>query len=222
MPYLLHKDLLRDRSPYFATRLKDCWDGKQDEIELTGVSTRAFEVVIDWMYSGVVPDYVSKESGGRGPLLDVLPELYHAADVLMMTQLQNELVDTYLVHGRQSGGAWTLTGVRSAHVYEIVNTPLYQLILKSCVRNLMKAPTESDKFDEKVAAIEQHSQAVLDVLRIINKYQHEQWSNPWKGDWCEFHIHPEGETCGSQRTPPNKRIKLSSWSAPTPVDFERY
>lgn len=138
MPYLLHKDLLRDRSPYFATRLKDCWDGRQDEIELTGVSTWAFEVVIDWMYSGVVPDYVSKESGGRGPLLDVLPELYHAADVLMMTQLQNELVDTYLAHGRQSGGAWTLTGVRSAHVYEIVHTPLYQLVLKSCVRNLMK------------------------------------------------------------------------------------
>lgn len=207
-PYLLHKDLLMDSSPYFATRLKDCWDGKQVEIEQINVSTRAFEVIIDWMYSGVVPDYATQVSDNLSSFADRLPEMYRAADVLMMTKLQNRLVDANLASSRQKPSSWSFLGVANAHLWEITHTPLYQLILKSRTKRLVDEPRESDEFEDATDHVRPYPEAVMDVLRMTNKYLTEKWSKPCEGDWCEFHIHPDGETCDTQGAPPNKKIKL--------------
>ena len=206
--YRLHKDLLRNRSPYFATRLKDCWDGTQAEIELTHVSTRSFEVAIDWMYSESVPEYVPKKIGDKGPLLIDLAELYQVADLLMITQLQNQLVDTELHDARELENHWTLAGVVSAHVHGVTHTPLYQLILKDYVKHMLDEPLGVNAFRNKTAILQEHPQAAIDVLHTIHDYNRSKWAYPCNGNFCEFHVHPDGQICdSSSESPPNKKIK---------------
>lgn len=161
------------------------------------------------MYFAGVLDYVINAPGGRRERVCDIPELYHAADVLMATRLQNQLVDMQLARARQTKGHCDLRAVRDAHVHMVTRTPLYQLIFKSCVKRLADSPTESEEFEWQTVQLGRYPGAVLDVLRMTNKHLKEKWSDPWVGDWCEFHIHPDGERCDSQHQPPSKRIKLS-------------
>lgn len=165
------------------------------------MSIRAFEVAIDWMYTGRVPDYVANESGGRGPLAAELPELYHAADLLMMIELQNQLIDTDLSAENREGLVWGLRSVADAHAYEILHTPLYQLILRDCAKHLVNDPLSRDKFDAEMAAVREYPQAVLDMFRAFNDYHNSNWPYPHEDDWCKFHIHPDGQECHLQKQP---------------------
>jgi len=161
------------------------------------------------MYFAGVLDRAIHAPGSRRECVWNVPELYHAADVLMITKLQNQLVDTCLAAARQMKRHWRLKTVRDAHTHMVMHTPVYQLILRSCVKWLVDSPTESDEFARETVQLEGYPEAVLDLLRMTNRCLREKWSDPWVGDWCEFHIHPDGERCDPQHQSPSKRIKLS-------------
>lgn len=35
---------------------KECWEGKKEEVTLTQISSDGFSIILDWMYTGRLPD----------------------------------------------------------------------------------------------------------------------------------------------------------------------
>ncbi|KAK5088346.1 hypothetical protein LTR05_002564 [Lithohypha guttulata] len=125
---------------------------------------------------------------------------YKAADRLMMTDLQNELVSNDLRMLRNHDMRWTLVDVFGMGKLELDHTPYYQLILKSAVHAIMAMPPKEEIANEEITKLSDCPSAMADVLRHINKYNRKPWQHVETGDWCEYHIHANGNKCNAAKS----------------------
>lgn len=133
----IHSGLAATESSLFRVKVKDCWYTDGAKTKLPEISSRAFDVIVDWKDFGrlrggvmVIVDDEAK------PVSDCTREAFNATDVLVMVDLQNELFNTiaacYLEHG-----VWcTLHGLRSAYDDDLRHTKYHQMLLKSAVEGM--------------------------------------------------------------------------------------
>lgn len=50
--------MLVAKSPFFATCLKDCWNGNTNKVQLKDEVPSAFEVLVDWLYTESLPSHL--------------------------------------------------------------------------------------------------------------------------------------------------------------------
>lgn len=144
-PFQLHRQLLIDKSPYFETRLKACWEGSADKLELDDFSVEGFEIVVDWMYTNEIPERLrcSQERDSDAivnALHTLLLPAYQAADMLMIADLQNKLVDLEIELFHAEGQTWSIRRVKTLHRLNLAHTPYYDLVIKSSVGTLSNLP----------------------------------------------------------------------------------
>lgn len=189
----VHRSLLVKKSVYFATRLKDCWDGKKDEpLEMTHVDVNGFEVVVDFLYNNALPERITDHDD----LNDMNPVLkaYKAADQLAMFQLQNALVDSNVSQFRKLQRYWELHGILDVHKFGLQHTPLYKLMLQSCVEELGKRLHKGVR-DKQLSLLAKHPEAVLDVVKCMSEFIDKPWKEPYNQPYCRYHIHEDNQKC---------------------------
>lgn len=194
----IHKQVLVDKCPYFAFRLKDCWDGKIGEpLKIEDVNVEGFKEVVNWLYSGTLPQATKSldDKWSRS-----IKSAYKVADQLAMTNLQNMLIDSKLEYFKTQNVAYTLNAVRYVWDAQLSHTPYYQMVLKSSVRRFMTKQLDEEEVVYQTAKMMSHPQAVVDVLRVINEYNKKAWINVAYGNPCEYHIHPDGKRCDGPST----------------------
>lgn len=218
VPFNIHKDLLCAQSPYCAARLSGSWkDDHTTGLKFPDFKAWPFSIIFDWLYSGNISvhfldfpceknldlcdseidddDHDDDTPGWLGWL-----ELYRTADLLLMTELPNQMVDHDLAYQdrKEPGGrwGWDFCWVTRWHEKNITHTPYYQLFLDDAVENLQTATIyEKDWYDRKLETMLRHPQCLADLLRKIYQWTSKSaWGKPTLDDRCKYHIHKSCET----------------------------
>lgn len=186
---------MQEKSPYFASRLKDCWDGKDNEsLTLEDVSVEGFEVVADWIYSNTLPERTKTYNGVRD-VKYYIKVAYKAADQLVMEVLQNKLIDVLIERHRQP--SWSRHGLTNLHDIGLMHTPFYQLMLRDHIVNTI-GPAYALNDDQSAKVVEQingYPEIMADLISGIHKYSKAPWKAATQGDQCVYHIHADGKKC---------------------------
>lgn len=195
----LHKQLLTDKSLYFQTCLKECWNTKKDTIELRDLSVKGFGVVVDVMYTDKLPDYLIKAKN-EYEQFTLLLFAYRAADILMMTELQNRLIDLTVSTTLRSDRLFTLSTVYELCWQNLVHTKLYDLVFTQAVRNYITKPPSFQKCKRYMDFFTDYPHIHVDILTSINMYLQIPWPRLKDIDVCQYHIHKHNESCKGQPT----------------------
>lgn len=192
--FYLHKKLLNEKCPYFEIRMKECWDGHKDEpLQLGDVNVIGFQVVVDWIYSGVLPMRLITLSDVYRAIY--LAPAYKAADQLGTIDLQNKIIDHELfVLGISNVDQQFSTLLRVLDL-DLSHTPYYHMVLKSCVRKLVLSPMCQANMSAYLGMLAKHDQALTDIILCMNQYNAEAWGLVRGRNACEFHVHIDGKKC---------------------------
>lgn len=117
---------------------KDCWDGKKQEVELSQISSKGFDIAAHWIYSGNLPPNLTDYS--QKNICSVMANnlyAYKAADVLMMNELQNELILQEAACLRETRRFLSCVRLNRPHDYDLLHTKYYTFSLRSATENMM-------------------------------------------------------------------------------------
>ena len=102
-PFHIHKDLLTCHSSYFEARFADRW--KSDEtmqFRLPDHASDLFKYILTWLYTGEIRIDTSLLDNDENLNWDIWIKLYHQADMLLLTDFQNQMVDMDLSQANRS------------------------------------------------------------------------------------------------------------------------
>ena len=204
-----HKSVLVAQSSFFAARYKREWEDARKssdqefhstEIHLPDLPLWALTTILHYFYTGRLPSTVPDPSDPKKTtqLWVRVPELYHTADILLMTSFQNHLVDLDLADHRDHRNVWKLASIEEFHDFELTHTPYYQLFLDSMVGELCRTPLNELNFKERMRWMGEKdwgADAMRDVLERMNRWHLRPWAMVGEGNWCRYHIHEKGQRC---------------------------
>ncbi|KAK5099011.1 hypothetical protein LTR70_000867 [Exophiala xenobiotica] len=187
--YFIFKDLLSAKSPYFAARFKECWDGKKDEVELCDAGEEEFEVVMDWMHPDKLPTRLTlyNEDLYNWTLSS---RTYKLADRLIIPKLQDELLTAEFAKLRKSGLWWGLGRLIYLQDLGLAHTPYYSFYLKAAVWAFMtgRRYVRAERHEEVILSLKDHGQVAVDVLLSIRKWNDKAWGDLCEGDLKAFMV----------------------------------
>lgn len=210
--FSIHHKLLVAKCPYLETRLKDAWNHTKDEpIILEDIDSSGFEVVVDWMYLGQLPSHLSGDASSETSDT-IATKAYKVADRLVMPALQNDLMDCMLTELRDKQEQYTFKKIFGVVELELSHTPLYDMVLRSSVKCMCEDDDEATKsIETSLERLEKYPWVLVDVIVSSQKYRRDPWEYVELENWCDYHIHPDGERCvvdNIREAPPRKKVKL--------------
>ncbi|KAK5957780.1 hypothetical protein OHC33_000969 [Knufia fluminis] len=199
--YTIHKDLLMSKCPYFGAALKECWNEDKTEITLKGAQPQQFEVVIDWLYEGRLPKYWSKiEESDIFSIINKTPAVYKLAHELLLSGLQNDLVDVLLQTSDEHKILHNLSGACSVVKQDLSHTPLYKLVLRNAVK-CFAANMMGEEVGSQLDYLMKYPELVKDFLTELHAYQRKPWQSIKAEESSKYHIKPKStiETSAEQK-----------------------
>lgn len=197
--FYLHKQMLIEHSPYFETCLKDCWNATSNQIIIKDISVEDFEILVDFMYTGNLPDSLEKSMTNTSRLTPGFT-IYRSTDILMMSDLQNAVVDLMVAIAINNSLQFRLSTVAHLLRHGLSHTKLYKLVLEQAVRDFVNKPPEEEKCRDNAEHLAKFPEAFSEVLVCINKHLRQPYPRLDQVDVCSYHIHAGGERCGSKMT----------------------
>ncbi|KAK5948919.1 hypothetical protein OHC33_010005 [Knufia fluminis] len=190
--YMLHKDLLIARSPYFATSLKHCWNGKRNKVDLLNEDCTAFEAFVDWLYKEGPTAHIFE-----GEILNIsyLAACYKLADKFMIESLKNQLVNDLRTKCMQSNSRFGFDAVLVLHKCELCQTKLYQLAMRSSVCFFVECPEAFEADRGGLDEIHEVPELAKDIMEHIRQYNKDPWEDFWEEPRCTYHDHTDGRKC---------------------------
>lgn len=156
------------KSPYFQVRLKDCWASTNDAIELPDISNDGFEVVVDWVYTARLPDRVKKYQKGDLQVFACVLDAYKAADILTISQLEDEIIASEAVVFAERGMWWKCSRLADTLEHGLSHTKYYHSVIKNVVANMMNNGSHSTaEWEQDMQGIQDHPQILADLLKAI-------------------------------------------------------
>jgi len=134
------------------------------------------------MYTNTLPDRLNCDTEVS---MMFLLTAYQTADMLMMVDLQNKIVDFVLDTTRP----FSLSYVTLFHVLNLVHTPFYLAALMSSVRSFITTPPDDDRCFRHIEELAKYPTAWKDVLSRINDYNRKPWIQVDRLPRYDFHIH---------------------------------
>lgn len=188
--YSIHKDLLMSKCPYFGAALKECWNKDKTEITLKHAQPQQFEVVIDWLYEGRLPEYWSKiDDGCPDSIIEKTPGVYKLADELLLSELQNNLIDVLVRTCNEHKRIHDLSDACAVVKQELNHTPLYKLVLRNAVR-CFDAAMSGDELRSQINRIMEYPELVTDYLIQLHEYRRTPWESVKVEESSKYHIKP--------------------------------
>lgn len=212
----IHKALLCSQSPYCTARLSDSWKkdaGDGPMLKLPDIQEDTFGIIFNWLYTGRVSVNMKElvepliaamiEDPVEGPhlVLSDWVELYRSADVLLLTNLQNQLVDLSLIKSARNVRLfWPFRSAIIWHEKKVAHTPYYQLCLEDGIEEMFSDGTAFNlsRFREWMKQMIDYPQLLADVLIKINEWRDKPWAPATFEDRCKYHVHEQGQTCGEE------------------------
>ncbi|KAK5087335.1 hypothetical protein LTR70_002176 [Exophiala xenobiotica] len=195
--YKLHKVLLTAKSPYFATSLKDCWNGKTNDIDLTDEDTSAFDVFVDWLYEGSigVPRSIGVGEDLFATHTILTLKVFRLAEKFMINEMKNSLLDAVKDCFAKRRHSANILALSDLHSHEGSDTQLYRMFLRDCVARYMKSPAcfEGDK--NGMGELMEDPKVAKDMLENIREYNKAPWGFMYEAEGCEYHDHTDGSKC---------------------------
>lgn len=124
------------------------------------------------MYSGDLPERLCRLCDANTKQATAISlSAYKAADQLMMFELQNHIVSNEIARMTISDKP-TLSMVSLLGMWELdlSHTPYYQMVLKSCVRDLVTSPECETTLTGNLTVLANHTQALTDIILCMNQY----------------------------------------------------
>lgn len=190
--FRLPKDFLRSKVPYFEASLKDCWNGRSNEIVFSDVDKAVFECFVDYLFMGKVPTYFVDGYSKSSRVRDIIA-LYSFADKLMYPKMKNDLADTEV--GLLKNGSWHVRGVALVYAAGLASTPFYRLALASCVTYYLARNPKWDDMESQIDEGLRYPEVIKDLFRSIFEHGRGELKNPEESDACLFHDHTDGSSC---------------------------
>lgn len=176
-PFYLHKPILCQQIPYFAGLLNPSWNKDEVEtIDLDFVDIDAFRIVAHWAYAKKLPDGFAKSTNEAiGAPNSFLPDnvlaAYKAADQLMISSLQNALVDLLLDCYCDLNLYFCFGDLALICEYDLSHTPLYQLALKAATQNLGNhAPDCECSARSKLDRLLEYPEVLKEIVLVSASY----------------------------------------------------
>lgn len=205
--YHLHKDIVCRHSPYLSTALKESWNENATEVHLNDFAPEDFDLVVYWMYKDKIPDHLLVEiNADESP--DQLPseepseidmrlvDMYKVADMLMMSDLQNTIIDTVFSWMEKSECCWPWSSLIHLLERELWQTCFWKLAVKSFIENADCEENLKFGFDIISDDLADYPEATRDLFVQLLKYRRQEWTALSRNTLCDFHIHPDGKKCG--------------------------
>ena len=188
-PFQVHKSVLT-QIPYFAALLD--WNKSQTEaVEVNLVEPEEFRIAIHWAYTHSLLPGVKEfpEHNGGACWYEFLPTViaYKCADQLMMSSLQNALVDNAIDHLHITGRVADFGDVALVCEHGLSHTPLYQLFLKVAIATYVGCHNSECDHTKTLDTLDEYPQALRDALKLSAAYHKEPWDKH-PTDKTEFHI----------------------------------
>lgn len=186
--YFVHKGPFVAKSPFFRAILKDCWDGKQEEIELNMLSSKGFDVVVEWVYSGQLhPELVGYNLRDKQCWNDHLCA-YKAADILMIDRLQNQLILNEAAWLRENDQTYkSISPLQTLHDQDLCHTKYYGFVLKLVIENMADtSDITSKEWNDQMKCAEEYPQLLINVLTNTREWLQKPWESVLEGDLSEF------------------------------------
>ncbi|KAK5957783.1 hypothetical protein OHC33_000972 [Knufia fluminis] len=194
----IHRDLLCEKSPYFAAALKECWSKGVNEYVLEDIAPADFDVIVHWVYKEKLPWYLTAggfQATGLGNAAITMRHMYALADRWMMHDLQNALVDEELKDLRNMGNHWDWSGLRDVCDQGLCHTPSYTVVMRSFVGWLAETDPDDEEYRETINGLGESSALLREVFLQLHMFIHEKWVSVSDARKCDFHIHPNGQKC---------------------------
>lgn len=199
--FYVHKQLLREKVPYFEVCLKEDWKkDKDDAVDLREVDPAGFGFIVTWLYTERLPERI--QGPGKGTFdWDMMDVVYKVADGLMITQLQNDLVNIHLDSLAARGSQhWFFGKLARLYRLDLSHTPYYQMVLKSLARAIAKGVITGLTGKVNGLGEDTPSAVMRELLLHIESYHEKSWPavTAPETDRCEFHIHDGEGKCAKK------------------------
>lgn len=200
--FLVHKELLIEYSPFFAAKSKACWTDAGSGIDLSHVSVDGFESAVGWLYAGrplKVPTKSQFEDMSEwGQYLTMFNHAYKAADQLMMTELQNKILDDLRGAKARFRVKTTYADLINACEADLEHTLFYKFILRDLTWLFMNDTFHNGRlshFNHGLEYLEAYPGAMADWFANIAMWRNDPWSDPKNSRGCGFHVHNGENKC---------------------------
>lgn len=171
----------------------------QKEIQLSEISSDGFGIVVDWMYSGQLPNRAKEYSKNNPRLWSFTLDAYQAADMLMIDKLQNELISNEAAVFMKHNLAWQYSRLQTVSERGLCHIKHYNFVLKSVVKTMMSELEKSpEEWMEQMRSVENNPRVLFDLLRCVREWQQSPWKFFPRGDLTEFLI-PDLPTSPSEQ-----------------------
>ena len=186
----IYKDLLIEKSPYFAASLKTCWN-QTNEVFLSG-NPEAFAHVVNWLFRDIIPPVDLSCCEG----LASVTAFYKAADFLLIETLKNDIVDGVLRYLETNNWAFNFYSVSFLRDHYLEDRSLYKLVFRSAIRFFMNGPESfEDGGDNDLSFLIDKPELMVEIMQGIREFNKTPYDQVWKCHKCEYHEHEESCIC---------------------------
>lgn len=162
------------------------WDESKQQIGLPELTVGGFGIVLDWLYTGRLPDVTEYWStGGSTAIIDA----YAAVEFLILDEMQNDLIKNEADKLLRHGLGYRCGRLSSPHKSALSHTRYYQFVLKRIMECFMSENgMKSRECDHNVKQVKDHPEISLDLLTNIRKWASKPWKHCLKGDLSKFFV----------------------------------
>jgi hypothetical protein len=195
----LHRKLLCHHSSYFETEFeghevpKAKREGKENKLELPDDDPRGFELLVKWLYQGMleeVSDFVEDER--KYDYAVACHKLYQLSDKFDMIALKNLAMDQYRRGLHEAELVPDAEEINEIYRASPVGSPFRTLMTKIAARQIMDPEIEKDAETYRKCFDDNPGFAVEMVNAIRYMSGGILFDDPTVGNECDYHDHSDG------------------------------
>ena len=197
--WTLHRNLLCHHSSYFETELEGHEVPKQEDVrklELLDDDPKGFELLVKWLYQGQLEDSALFTEEDKYNYAVACHKLYMLCDKFDMIQLKNLAMDQYRSNLHAAELVPDAEEINEIYRAAPRGSPFRTLMTKIAARQNMDPDVDKDAQSYR-ACFENNPDFAVDMVNAIRYMSGGMlFDDPTNGDFCSYHDHTDGSSCG--------------------------
>lgn len=191
----LHKNLLNYHTSWFQDRVKQGVHEKGGNLEFFDEDSRAFELLVKWLYQGKIDDVSDMPFDKKWDYADSCQQLYVLCERIRLPELKNAAIDQFRKGCYEAGLVPGPEEMKPIYERTGPSSPFRKLVSRIAARQIMDPYSENDasKYRDCFAATPDFA---IDVVNAIKEnIGGHLFDDPTSEDGCHYHEHHPGQRC---------------------------